>query len=200
MNVRSRLASLLLLLVALATVLTAGTVSASAAHRPETRVRAINTPTANAVGQHSSETPGHVGQLRPEQPGSASGSCVATEAAARDLADSMPRPPGVGDPRTVAILDTPSGNSYSGVSGSGVAPHPAVQEALDSVPAGAQSPFHGQCAEIQCLSGALNAGEDVAGGTISPVRVRGPNSPAHGTSIPPCSSCEVVLKGFGVSW
>ena len=69
------------LLVALVTVLGCWTVSASAAHGPETRVRAIPTVTADAVGQGSSETAGHVGCLRPPQPGLVSGSCVATEAA-----------------------------------------------------------------------------------------------------------------------
>jgi hypothetical protein len=71
----------LLLLVALITVLTAETVSASAGHGPETRVRAIPTATAAAVGQPSSETAGHIGCLRPSQPSVVSGSCVATEAA-----------------------------------------------------------------------------------------------------------------------
>ena len=72
-----------LLLVALATILAtilgAGTVSASASHGPETRVRATPTAMADAVGQHSSETAGSVGCLRPSQPGFAPGSCVATE-------------------------------------------------------------------------------------------------------------------------
>ena len=82
MSTRRRLLlSPLLLLVALATVLTAGTVSASAGHGPQTRVRAFDTTTANAVGQQSSETAGSVGCLRPSQPAIASGSCVATEAA-----------------------------------------------------------------------------------------------------------------------
>lgn len=69
----------LLLLIALTTVLTAGTVSASSAgHGSETRVRAIPTANVAAVAHHSSETAGHVGCLRPPQPGLVSGSCVAT--------------------------------------------------------------------------------------------------------------------------
>ena len=79
-NHRRLLLSPLLLLVALITVLATGTVSASAAHRSETRVRAIATVTADAVGQPSSETAGHVGCLRPVQPAIVSGSCVATKA------------------------------------------------------------------------------------------------------------------------
>ena len=79
MSTRRRLLLSPLLLVALATVLGGGTVSASAAHGSETRVRAIPTAMADAVGQSSSETPGSVGCLRPSQPGFVSGSCVATE-------------------------------------------------------------------------------------------------------------------------
>lgn len=55
--------------------------SASAGHGSETRVRAIPTATTDAVGQPSSETAGHVGRLRPVQPGFVSGSCVATNTA-----------------------------------------------------------------------------------------------------------------------
>jgi hypothetical protein len=118
--------------------------------------------------------------------------------AVADLADSYPRPPGVGDARTVAVLDTPSGRSYPGRNGFPGQPHPSVQEALDAVPSGVRPPFHGQCAEIHCITQALDAGDDVAGGTIATARVRGPNSPAHGTSIPPCPSCQLVLDKFGV--
>ena len=70
----------LLLLVALLTTLGIGTPSAAAASGPETRVRAIPTATAQAVGQSSSETPASVGCLRPAPTVLASGSCVATEA------------------------------------------------------------------------------------------------------------------------
>jgi hypothetical protein len=98
----------------------------------------------------------------------------------------------------VAVLDTPSGGRYPGVSGSGNTPHPRVQQALDNVPSSAQSPFHGGCAEIQCLSAAMNAGDDVAGGTIATARVRCPISAAHGTPIPACSTCRHVLDEFGV--
>jgi hypothetical protein len=86
-STRRLLLSPLLLLVALVTIFTGGTVSASAGHGPETRVRAIQTATADAVGQPSSETAGSVGCLRPSQPGLASGSCVATNTGG--LADDM---------------------------------------------------------------------------------------------------------------
>lgn len=77
---RRLVVSPLLLLVALVTILTAGTVSASAAHGSGTRVRAIDSAVVERVAQASSERPASVGCLRPSQPGLASGSCVATEA------------------------------------------------------------------------------------------------------------------------
>jgi RHS repeat-associated protein len=123
-----------------------------------------------------------------------------TKSAASDLADTFPRPPGVGDPRTVAVLKTPSGGSYPGRSGFPGEPHPAVQEALDGVPENVRPPFHGECAEIDSLSQALDAGDHVAGGVVSTARVRGPNSPAHGTAIPPCPSCQHVLDKMGVTY
>jgi hypothetical protein len=74
------LLSPLWLLVALLTTLGLNASSAAASAGPETRVRAIPTATAQAVGQSSSETPASVGCLRPPDTAIASGSCVATEA------------------------------------------------------------------------------------------------------------------------
>lgn len=74
-----------LLLVALATILGAGTVSAFAAHGPETRVRAIPAAMADAVGQECSKAAGGVGCLRPSPPAIASGSCVATNTPIREI-------------------------------------------------------------------------------------------------------------------
>lgn len=122
------------------------------------------------------------------------------QAAARALADSMPRPPRAGDPRTATVVGTKSGALYPGTSGSGVRPHSTVQEALDAVPEADRSVFHGECGEIECLSRALEAGDDVAGGFSSSARIRGPNSSAHGSSIPPCSSCAAVLDALGVRY
>lgn len=85
MSTRRLLLSPLVFLVALLTVLGGGTVSASAGHRSETRVRALDTAVVDGVGQPSRETPGSVGCLRPTQPGLASGSCVATNTARLNL-------------------------------------------------------------------------------------------------------------------
>jgi hypothetical protein len=105
-NARWLLLSPLLLLVALAAILTAGTTSVSAAHGPETRVRAIPAAAVDAVGQQSSETAGSVGCLRSSPPSSASGSCVATEAASL-----WSLGPG---PRGLAIEDALGGNLPAG--------------------------------------------------------------------------------------
>ena len=80
-NHRRLLLSPLWLLIALATMLGLNASSAAAGGGLETRVRAFDHVTVDAVGQPSSERPASVGCLRPSQPGFASGSCVATEAA-----------------------------------------------------------------------------------------------------------------------
>jgi hypothetical protein len=102
---RRLLLSPLLLLVALATVLTAGSVSASAGPGSETRVRAIPTATADAVGQQSGETAGSVGCLRPPQPQLAVGSCVATNTVSTPIESGN------------YVVSTPAGE-YVGQSGS----------------------------------------------------------------------------------
>ena len=104
----------LLLLVALTTVVGARTPSASAAHGPETRVRAIPTATAD---QQSSETPGHVGCLRPETAQLVSGACVATNTA-DDLVRFDPewasrQIAGQNLPGSTGYATTPGGNTLS---------------------------------------------------------------------------------------
>lgn len=119
---------------------------------------------------------------------------------ARNLADTYPRPPREGDPRTVAVLETPSHGLYPGRSGFSEPNHPEVQHALDNVPNGSRSPFHGRCAEIDCLNQSYTAGDIPSGGALGTARVRGPNSAAHGTPIEPCASCADVLQQLGVAW
>ena len=77
MNTRRLLLSPLVLLIALAAILGLNASSAAAGGGLETRVRAIDHITVDAVGQPSSETAGGVGCLRPSQPAIVSGSCVA---------------------------------------------------------------------------------------------------------------------------
>lgn len=100
-------------------------------------------------------------------------------------------------PGTVAVLETPQG-TFTGASGTRQPVHPRVQQALDSVPEGSRSPFHGACAEPQCISRAIEAGVDPAGGSMTAYRVRGAGNPAHGTIIPPCESCAAIQRMFGI--
>ena len=118
-----------------------------------------------------------------------------------DLADNSPRPPRrEGEPRTVAVMRTPGGEFHPGGSGSGNPVHDRVQAALDNVPLHSRSGPHGFCAEIDALSRAMHAGEEVAGGRIATAKVRGYNSQAHGTPHEPCSSCASVLEQLGVNY
>lgn len=121
-----------------------------------------------------------------------------TLAAAGDYARTFPKPKAIGDPRTVAVFESPSGTQYFGRSGSGAPTHPEVQAALDGVD-GVRADWHGECAEIQCLSEALNSGESIRGGTVKAAKVRGPGHPRTGEEYPPCPSCSSVLETLGVN-
>jgi len=98
------------------------------------------------------------------------------------------------------VLKLQDGRSYPGSSGFTGPRNPVVEAALAAVPEDVRPPFHGYCAEIQCLSDALNAKENLTGSVVSTARVRGLNSQQHGTPIPPCPSCEVVLDKLGVGY
>lgn len=73
----------------------------------------------------------------------------------------------------------------------------SVQEALDSVPLAQRAPWHGACAEMGCLSQALDAGVNPAGGSIRAVAI-GTSNPGHDLPKAICSSCSAVLDDFGV--
>jgi hypothetical protein len=75
--------------------------------------------------------------------------------------------------------------------------HPDVNAALDAVPPGQRAPWHGACAEPGCISQALNAGVNPAGGTSRAVNI-GSSGNGHGTPKMTCSSCRVVLDFFGI--
>jgi len=80
-NTRRPLLSPLWFIIALTTILGINVTSAAANNATETRVRAISTATADAVGQRSNERPASVGCVRPETVAMAVGSCVATNTA-----------------------------------------------------------------------------------------------------------------------
>lgn len=74
--------------------------------------------------------------------------------------------------------------------------NPAVQEARDAVPF-PRPGWHGACAEMGCLSQALDAGVNPAGGSIRAIAI-GTSNPGHGLPKMICSSCSNVLEVFGV--
>lgn len=181
MNTRRLPLSPLLFLVALLTVLAGGTVSASAGHGSETRVRAIPTATAAAVGQHSSETPGHVGCLRPSQPAIVSGSCVATEA--ERLAGRVDDFHGALDPiaqnsRTTSVMSTQEGVDIISSGGRDLSP---AQRALaqDGDVLGRMPGAH---AEVTSLDAATKAG-------LSPAQIA--------VSRPICAGCQIAIQNSG---
>jgi hypothetical protein len=61
-----------------------------------------------------------------------------------------------------------------------------------------QAPWHGACAEMGCLSQALNVGVNPSGGSIRAVAI-GKSNPGHGLAKMVCSSCSAVLDDFGVT-
>lgn len=77
----------------------------------------------------------------------------------------------------------------------GGALNPEVQAAFDAVPANLRSPFHGKCCEARALSEIKNAGINPAGGRSIARTVGGAK---HGAIKAACTSCEWVLRFFGV--
>lgn len=76
--------------------------------------------------------------------------------------------------------------------------HPEVQTALNKI--GKITPNHGFCAEVMCISNALNKGINPRGGLITSVKIGGLNSLRHGIPIPPCPSCQALLNIFNITW
>jgi RHS repeat-associated protein len=89
------------------------------------------------------------------------------------------------------------GQSFVDVSGSATAIHPRVQSVLDDVPEAVRKPWHGGCAEPRCVSQALDAGVDPAGGTMTAVQIGNKGIVPHGAVRPPCPSCEALRDAFG---
>jgi RHS repeat-associated protein len=133
----------------------------------------------------------------------AAGSAASKEvnAAAKATADAAQA--GGRESGTAAAIRTKDGEIITGTSaGKGGTPgpnHPEVQKALDNVPKGQQSQYHGACAEIACLNAAKNAGKDVSGATSATAKIRKPGHPSHGQPNPPCSTCAHVQKQLRVT-
>jgi RHS repeat-associated protein len=96
-------------------------------------------------------------------------------------------------------LTTASGKTYHGNStgssasgGDARAPmHPETQQSLDGVQNPSRS--HGHCCEIDAINKALNAGDDVKGAKMGPVKLN-----ESGRILPACSTCAAVKKDLGV--
>jgi len=88
------------------------------------------------------------------------------------------------------------GHTFVDVSGSDTPLHPAVQDALDTVP-DPRKPWHGGCAEFRLVSQALDAAVDPSNGTMTAVQISNGGNVPHGAVRPPCSSCEVLRDIFG---
>lgn len=105
-----------------------------------------------------------------------------------------------------------NGKSYYAESGflhRGGKPHPLVKKILDEIPLKKQSPWHGECGEIENLTKILEehpqvqtleqARELFRGATSESMRVRPPGDPMHGSHQRPCGdTCKIVLKSFGI--
>ncbi len=138
------------------------------------------------------------------------GDVAPSRTAVEALADSYRGQIKAGGPKTVAVLETPNGvfNGRSAYSG-GL--HPVVQELVDANP----GLYQGACAECDAINQALRAAEARTGQPITTVeqarqalsgsfvqtaRVRGPNSVAHGTPLPPCVTCQPLLDALGIPY
>jgi RHS repeat-associated protein len=130
----------------------------------------------------------------------------------RDLADAARdnAPNADARPNTVARLENADGSVRTGQSGTGSAPHSAVQEALDDVPPNQRSPHHGECAEIDAMSQNAGAAEQAGldptraneGALIQTAEVRGAggDQARHGAPQTPCSSCQHVMNRLGAGY
>ena len=119
------------------------------------------------------------------------------EGSAREAADAAQA--GGRTSGTAAALRTSDGTMYTAESGSAGANHPAVQQALDNVPASQRSPYHGCCAEIKNLNQAKNAGKDVQAARAAAAKIRKPGNVSHGGVKPACPTCQHVNNQLGVT-
>ena len=76
--------------------------------------------------------------------------------------------------------------------------NPIVQGIIEGLPE--QSPFPGSCAEIACISQAIEAGVDPPGGRIATAAIRAVGNPVQGTPVVPCVTCSQVLRILGISY
>ena len=76
--------------------------------------------------------------------------------------------------------------------------HPRVEAVLQSIPEAEREPWHGYCAEAECVSKMLYDKIDPKGGSCTAVWIKKLGAVGHGTSRTPCKSCKPMLRASGV--
>ena len=111
---------------------------------------------------------------------------------AQRLADRAQNLPASARPNTVAVIETTDGKIFVGRNQGGVVNQQTITEATEV----GMNQYHAQCAEINAISRAKNAGANIDGAKISVANVRGKGSTTnvHGTNKKPCSTCEGVIN------
>lgn len=125
--------------------------------------------------------------------------------AALDQANDLPRPPQIGDPKMASALRLPDGKIYTGSSNGDVniESYPELKSIIDSIPAGKQSQYGWRCAEVDCITKALDdrySIKDLEGAQSSAAQIRGLNSAGHGTWREPCTGDKYLLGLLKISW
>jgi hypothetical protein len=76
-------------------------------------------------------------------------------------------------------------------------PHPTVREFLDQLPVELRERGYDRCSEVAAVSDALYASQDLRGADIVTYRVSEPGDPLSGQPVPPCLSCQALLRHLG---
>ncbi|MFW2174622.1 RHS repeat domain-containing protein [Acinetobacter guillouiae] len=90
---------------------------------------------------------------------------------------------------------TADGKVYTGVSGESVSVPREVLGYLMSAKKKSRADWHGGCAEVSCLSKAINDGANISGGTMKTVNIGGQK---HGIYKKACNSCSPMLDYFNI--
>jgi hypothetical protein len=98
-------------------------------------------------------------------------------------------------PQVIAVLRTPTGRIVVGTNRNRVS-NARVQEVLSYI---IPNQFLGRCAEVSCISRALNKGIDIEGSTIEVLEVRGLGNPKSGLPKQFCDVCDALTRFFGVT-
>jgi hypothetical protein len=154
---------------------------------------------------------------QPPSPSATANAPANPRAMIQALAEAYRGLPSAQRPGTVALLETSAG-SFVGRSGFVHSVHPVVQQILDSIPQNQRAIWHGRCAEVDAISQALRAIETRTGQSITTIeqarqilsgsRIRtaiirsaiSNKAALHGTSKPPCQSCQFLLDSLGLQY